>query len=370
MEVKRLLKFWWRGKSLLAPRSAVLGLASLLVVLSVLWLGGCATGQFTSASSLKVKKPAALRPGDTIGFISPSSSIDGVKMERAIRILKERGYRVKVPAGLYDRDGYLAGDDWARARQFEAVLNDPEVDAVFAAAGGYGAMRMLDFVNFDRLQHPKIVTGFSDITAVHMALWSQCGWSSFHSPNMIDGFGQGEGFKATTRSWFWRLLESDGEGFVLGTEPLASDSEHCPVPIALTPGVARGRLVGGNLSLVSALVGTPYELKTKGCLLFLEDVGERPYRIDRMLSQMKLAGQFDSLAGVVLGQFTDCEPTRENPTWFVDRVLKDYFAGLGVPVLMNFPAGHDHFNSVVPLGYEAELDADRGRIRILESLWR
>lgn len=291
-------------------------------------------------------------------------------MERAIQIIEGRGYRTKRPQGLYDADGYLAGDDRLRAKQFMDVLTDPEVDAVFAAAGGYGAMRMLSHVDFDRLEEPKIVAGFSDITAIHLALLSQCGWTSFHSPNMMDGFGQGSAQRSTTRSWFWQILESDGQDLIVGTTPTPDDRDDCPVPGKLVPGKARGRLVGGNLSLISALVGTPYELDLRDRILFLEDVGERPYRIDRMLSQMQLAGQLDHLSGVLLGQFTDCNPRDENATWDVTRVLNHYFGSLDIPVLMNFPSGHHAFNSTIPLGYQVELDADLGELRVVEPLWR
>lgn len=290
-------------------------------------------------------------------------------MDQAIRILEDRGYQIKIPAGLFDSDGYVAGTDQDRAEQFVAVMTDPEVDAVFAAGGGYGAMRILPHVDFDRIKTPKLVTGFSDITAVHLALLSQCGWASFHSPNMLDGFGRGVGHQATTRSWFWRMLEGTGQSISLSHRPRPDDQEGCPVPWSMVDGVAQGQLVGGNLSLVSALVGTPYKLETKNRILFLEDVGERPYRIDRMLSQMQLAGQLDQLNGVLLGQFTDCEPTKEGATWDIERVLRHYFEDLGVPVIMNFPAGHHHFNSIVPLGYRVELDAAQGEIRLLESLW-
>lgn len=333
-------------------------------------VGGCATGSWGALRNDRIKKPEGLVPGATIGFVSPSSPIEREKMERAIEILEARGYRTKIPKGLFESDGYVAGSDEGRAAQFVAVMTDPEVDAVFAAAGGYGAMRMLPHVDFDRLSEPRLVTGFSDITAIHLALLSECGWASFHSPNMMDGFGQGEGHKASTRSWFWSMLESEGRSLTVRSDPVAEDSEACPVPAPMVSGVSRGRLVGGNLSLVSALVGTDYELRTRNRILFLEDVGERPYRIDRMLSQMQLAGQFDQLAGVVLGQFTDCEPTKEGATWDVDRVLRHYFEELGVPVLTNFPSGHHHFNSIVPLGYHVELDATQGEIRLLESLWR
>jgi muramoyltetrapeptide carboxypeptidase len=334
------------------------------------FLSGCATTGLKFQKGERILKPKALSPGDTIGFISPSSPIERVKMERAIEIIEERGYRTKRPEGLYDADGYLAGSDELRARQFMQVLTDPEVDVVFAAAGGYGAMRMLPHVDFSRLDQPKIVTGFSDITAIHSALWSQCGWTSFHGPNMMDGFGQGVGQRASTRSWFWKILESDGEEVVVGTHPVLDEREASPVPRKLVGGQARGRLVGGNLSLISALVGTPYELDTRDSILFLEDVGERPYRIDRMLSQMQLTGQLDQLAGVLLGQFTNCEPRGENAAWDVTRVLKHYFERLDIPVLMNFPSGHHAFNSTIPLGYQVELDADRGEVRVVESLWR
>ncbi len=294
-------------------------------------------------------------------------------MEHAIGLLESRGYVVRRPRDLYASDGYLAGEDEYRAEQFMALMTDPEVDVVFAAAGGYGAMRMLPFVDFDQLGEPKITTGFSDITTLHSALWTQCGWTTFHTPNLIDGFGRsGPDEKTSSRAWFWRLMEADGEDFVVGTSPVPEDPEaaRCPVPTAMQGGTAQGRLVGGNLSLVSALVGTPYELKTDGCLLFLEDVGERPYRIDRMLSQMQLAGQLDSLAGVILGQFTDCEDENPEGTWDVERVLRHYFEGLEIPVVMNFPSGHDYFNSALPLGYQTSMDADSGEVRILEPLWR
>ena len=341
-----------------------------LLLAGMVFAMGCATGDWRVLQSGHQLKPKGLSPGDTIGFIAPSSPIDQGKMEKAIRLIEGRGYRVKLPQGIYDADGYLAGDDRDRARQFMDVLTDPEVDAVFAAAGGYGAMRILPHVDFAQLKKPKIVSGFSDITAVHLALWSQCGWTSFHGPNMMDGFGRGEGQRYSSRAWFWEMLESDGDGVAVGTAPHVEDPGQCPIPVPLVSGVANGRLVGGNLSLVSALVGTPYELDTRDCILFLEDVGERPYRIDRMLSQMQLAGQLDELAGVLLGQFTGCEPTRDDPSWDVARVLKHYFAELDVPVLMNFPSGHHAFNSMIPLGYRVELDVDGGEVRVVESLWR
>ncbi|MDA7866870.1 LD-carboxypeptidase [Verrucomicrobia bacterium] len=327
-----------------------LWLATLL--LGAILFTGCATSGLKSRKAMQTLNPRALAPGDTIGFISPSSPIERVKMERAIQIIEKRGYRTKLPEGLYDADGYLAGSDRLRARQFMEVLTDPEVDVVFAAAGGYGAMRMLPHVDFSRLDQPKIVAGFSDITAIHLALWSQCGWTSFHGPNMMDGFGQGPGHRSATRSWFWQILEGDGVDVILGNVSEPGERADSPHPRKLVSGKVRGRLVGGNLSLISALVGTPYELDTRDAILFLEDVGERPYRIDRMLSQMQLAGQLDHLAGVLLGQFTNCEPRDEKATWDVMRVLNHYFGNLEVPVLMNFPAGHHAFNSTIPLGYQ------------------
>ena len=342
----------------------------VILLIVTVCLGGCATSGLKSEKNERVLKPVGLSPGDTIGFISPSSPIERVKMERAIEILEGRGYRTKQPEGLYNADGYLAGSDRLRAHQFMEVLTDPEIDVVFAAAGGYGAMRMLPYVDFDRLDRAKIVSGFSDITAIHLALWSQCGWTSFHAPNMMDGFGQGAGQRLSTRSWFWQVLEGDGVDVIVDSVPNPNDRADSPVPRKLVGGSVRGRLVGGNLSLISALVGTPYELDTLDSILFLEDVGERPYRIDRMLSQMQLAGQLDNLAGVLLGQFTNCEPRDEKATWDVNRVLNHYFGKLGIPVLMNFPAGHHAFNSTIPLGYQVELDADHGEVKLVEPLWR
>lgn len=248
------------------------------------------------------------------------------------------------------------------------AFGDPEVAAVFPARGGTGITRILDLLDYDLIRtHPKILTGFSDITALQLAIQSQTGLVTFHSPNPMDGLGRPEGFTALSARTFWRAVladryqDSQQESYEVLTE--ASEREKLSV---LVGGVARGRLVGGNLALICSLQGTPYEIQTTGNILLLEDTGEQPYRIDRFLSQLRLAGKLDVLSGVVLGQFSECVPARDKPSLTLAEIFGDYFANLGIPVLQNFPTGHTADNATLPLGVEVELDADTKRLTILE----
>ncbi len=313
--------------------------------------------------------PRALESGDTIALIAPASVPDQARVERAVGRLEERGFQVKRFGDIYRRRGYLAGDDGTRAAELMAAFADPEVAAIFPARGGTGVTRLLDQLDYAVIRkHPKILAGFSDITALHLAVQSQTGLVTFHSPHPMDGLGMPDGFTDLSARTFWRTLlaESYAEAGSAPWEVLADDAEREGLS-TLCPGAAEGRLVGGNLALVCSVLGTPYEIETAGNILLLEDVGERPYRIDRFLSQLRLAGKLDVLNGVVLGQFTDCTAEPDKPSLTMDEVFADYFSDLGIPVLENFPTGHTPDNATLPLGSLVELDADNRRLTILEN---
>ena len=286
-------------------------------------------------------------------------------MELAVRRLHEMGFKTRVPADLYRKRGYLAGTDQERAAEFMAAWADPQVNAVFPVTGGYGCTRMLDGLDYQAIRaNPKILAGFSDITALHLAIARKSGLVTFHSPNLMYGLGSTPDLSPFAGRLFWRTLLA--EEYVAGGQGYAIEIPEPLRPKRMVSGQARGRLIGGNLSLISALMGTPYEIQTRGRILFIEDVDERPYRIDRFLSQLRLAGKLDEAAGIILGQFTGCVPDKED-SLSLDQVLEDYFRSSKVPVVRDFPLGHFKNNATLPVGCLAELDADAGTLRLLEN---
>ena len=368
----------------------------LLITLSVIGLLSATT---FAEQQRPLVQPALLKPGDTIMFVAPAGELERDRMLLAKRKLEERGYKVKYRDDLFEVDGYLAGSDQRRAEEMMQAFTDPEVDAIFPGTGGYGVTRMLDLLDFDVIrQHPKLVVGFSDITALHAALNKQAGFITYHSPAPMYALGGDKPMMPFTERYFYRAIEGSPESSQAYTiEYVGGDDKNkVPQPYSLGKGKARGRLVGGNLTLLAALEGTPYAIDTTDAILLVEDVGEAPYRIDRMLQQLKSAGKLVKLRGVVVGQFTDTVPTvskavqfvafvvkcsrrvlrlffkmpeaykrKFNPRFTAKGVLKQYFEPLGVPVLMNFPIGHAKMNCTLPLGGEVEIDADKKTLTVM-----
>ncbi|MCA9230596.1 MAG: LD-carboxypeptidase [Planctomycetales bacterium] len=313
--------------------------------------------------------PRSLRRGDTIALVVPASPVKRERIELAIQRLEEMGFRIKQYGDLYRKLGYLAGDDVTRAEELMAAFADPEVSAVFPARGGTGITRILDMLDYEVIrQNPKIFAGFSDNTALHLALQSQTGLVTIHSPHPMDGMGAPQGLSDLSARTFWRaLLEEEYDSWSGGGYVVPLSNQERELVATVFPGVARGRLVGGNLALIGALMGTPYEIETMGNILLLEDVEERPYRIDRFLSQLKLAGKLEGLAGILLGQFTDCQPVEGKSSLTLDEIFHGYFHDLNIPVVQNFPTGHSRDNATLPLNVQVELDADSRTLRILEN---
>lgn len=334
--------------------------------------GGC---QMLPAWASRPIKPAPLEPGDTIMFIAPAGELNQERVMLAKQRLEAMGFNVRIPDDLFREYGYLAGPDEVRAAEIMAAFEDPDVDAIFPGTGGYGVTRILDALDYRSIRrHPKLLIGFSDITGLHLAISRRAGLITFHTPNPQYGLGSEDGLSEFSAMYFWRaLLKSsyyDDEGNRLPQGWTYEFPEEVPAPKTLATGKARGRLVGGNFSLIAATMGTPYEVQTRGRILFVEDVREAPYRIDRFLSTLRLAGKLDELNGVILGQFTHTVKEGQEPSEFsVQQVFEQYFADLGIPVIYDFPVGHYKFNATLPIGamVELEVNDDGCRVTVLED---
>ncbi len=282
-----------------------------------------------------------IRPGDTIGIVAPASPFEKVKFESGIKFLEERGFRIFVSEAVFQRDGYLAGPDDQRARLINQMFADPGIHAIWSARGGYGTLRILPLIDYPTVcANPKPFVGSSDITALLTVLNERCHMPVFHGP-LIISFAEAD---AATRHSALKIFDS-ADGWRIKADP-------CRV---VRPGRASGRVTGGNLATLSHLMGTPFEPDFSGGLLLIEDIGEAPYRIDRMLTQMKLAGSFSQINGVMMGNFRDCG----NPADII-TIVENIFSGQSIPILAGLPVGHGPSNIMIPMGVEATLDADQG----------
>ncbi len=285
-----------------------------------------------------------LVPGRRLGVVAPSGPFERERFDKGLAVLAGR-YQVEVAPEATSRHRYLAGTDTARAASFQRFLDDEGIAAIVAARGGYGAMRILPSL---ALRRPLTVLGFSDITAIHLA-WQARGFRSIHGPVVTQLGSQPADVVGRT----FELLEGRP------VEPL-SGSE------AVRPGAVEGPLLGGNLSLLASLVGTRWLPSLSGAVLLIEDVGERPYRLDRMWTHLALAGALDGIVGVVLGEFTDCD--EKDATFTATEVLHELVSALGVPVLAGLPIGHGAVNHPVVLGAKVRLDATSKRLEFIEGL--
>ncbi len=354
------------------PRAQRFALMLPLFTAIALTAGGC---QMLPVWASRPIKPAPLEPGDTIMFIAPAGELNQERVVLAKQRLEEMGFVVKIPDDLFRDYGYLAGTDEQRAAEIMAAFEDPDVDAIFPGTGGYGTTRILQMLDYRSIRkHRKMLIGFSDITGLHLAISRKAKLVTFHTPNPQYGLGSEGNLSDFSATYFWRaILKSsyyDEEGNRLAPGWTYEFPEGVDAPKTLATGKARGRLVGGNFSLVAATMGTPYEVQTKGRILFVEDVREAPYRIDRFLSTLRLAGKLDELNGVILGQFTRTEKEGEDPSEFsVQQVFEQYFADADYPVITNFPTGHHKFNATLPIGAMVELEAteDGNKVKVLED---
>jgi muramoyltetrapeptide carboxypeptidase len=336
-------------------RSLMIGLSALM-----------AAAPFSPVFSAPTRKPARLRAGDTVGLIEPASATDDpfdlTLIEEAIRAM---GLIPKRAAHLLGRYGYLSGSDKDRAADVNAMFADPSVKAIFAVRGGWGCARILPYLDYKMISaNPKLLIGYSDITALHMAIAARCGFTTIHGPNGASAWGPDS--IASFRS-----VAFDGAQATY-QNPVASETRLVQRRFrtqTITGGKARGHLLGGNLTVLNALVGTPYLPDFYGAILFLEDVDEAEYRIDRMLTQMGQAGVLGKLSGVMFGQCTDCvaKGVQGYGGFTLGNVLRQHLGGLGIPAFQGGYFGHIADQFSLPQGVEAEMDADAGTFRLLEA---
>jgi muramoyltetrapeptide carboxypeptidase len=288
-----------------------------------------------------IRLPARLTPGDTIGIVAPAGPFDRDAFARGIRQLEAFGFKVFTPPGLLAVDGcpYLAGSDSHRARFINQLFADKRIDAIICARGGYGSIRVLALLDYPTIAaNPKVFIGFSDITVLLAVLTERCGLVTFHGP-VVTSLADAP---AETRQFLVQAVSSDAG---LGIKAARG--------ITISPGSASGIVCGGNLTTLCHLVGTPFEPIFSDKILFLEDCTEAPYRIDRMLAHMKLAGCFKNLAGMVLGYFKDCGPLKD-----IYHIIAEIFRDEPFPIFAGLDAGHGNPNRTLPFGIEATLDAD------------
>ncbi len=324
-----------------------------------------ARGQEREAQALV--RPRALREGDTVGLITPATYVsDPDRLALAVRTVTYFGLRAKMGRNVRKRIGYLGGSDQERLDDLHAMFRDPEVKGVLAIRGGYGSERLLDRIDYGLLRaNPKVFLGYSDITALHLAIQKRAGLVTFHGPVLVSGFS------AYTQKAFRRALFDARPLGSLTNPPETNALRPAHTLRAVRPGRARGALIGGNLTLVTSTLGTPYEIDTRGRILFLEDVDEQPYGVDRMLTQLRLAGKLSAAAGIVFGECNNCVPREFRPSFessfSVGEVLDQILGGLPIPVLSGLTIGHTDDQLTLPLGVEATLDADRGELTVEQA---
>lgn len=305
-----------------------------------------------------------LKFGDTLGFIAPSGAVrtEGA-IERAVQETERMGFKVKLGESAGQKYGYLSGTDELRARDINAMFADDEVDAIVCLRGGYGAMRLMDKIDYDLIaRHPKIFVGFSDITALHIALLNRCGLATFHGP-MAAANWAGKPLDDFSRDSMYRSL--------MNAVPAGELSNPPEYPRQMVnPGQAEGLLVGGNLMLIASSLGTPWEIDTKGRIIFIEEVGERTYCVDRMLTQLRLAGKFDECAGVVFGDFADCPVEYPEFGLTLEEIIRDVVAPCGKPIFTGLRCGHCTPKLTLPFGVKCRMDAEKCTLTVLESAVR
>ncbi|WP_017655752.1 S66 peptidase family protein [Fortiea contorta] len=302
-----------------------------------------------------ISKPSRLYKGDTIGLIAPAAIVTLEDITIAQALFADLGLKVKLGAHILDRYGYLAGKDIDRAQDINTMFTDKTVKAIIAMRGGWGCNRILPLLDYASIRaHPKIFIGYSDITSLLLAINARSRLITFHGPVATSTWNQ------FTLNYFQRLLF---QGEAIKMQNLADGETRIEV---ITPGKARGKLIGGNLSVLSAMVGSPYLPSWNNSILFLEEISEDVYRVDRMLTQLKNAGILNQITGLIFGQCTNCSPGDE-PNFTLKQILEQHLIPLKIPAWYGSMIGHIKDKFTVPVGAEVEIDAQSGTIQMLAS---
>ncbi|UZD23310.1 LD-carboxypeptidase [Algoriphagus halophytocola] len=315
----------------------------------------------------KIILPKGINKGETVGLVSPSAATaDRMQFIYAKEALEALGFQVKLGENLTNRYGHLAGTDAQRAGDLNAMFSDPEVKAIVSIRGGSGAARILPLLDYQAIsKNPKPLLGYSDITALHCAIQAQTGLLTFHGP-MGSGSWNSYNVSQFERMFFEQELieyineQPESDDLVIKTNRIQT----------LKGGKAQGKILGGNLTVLTALSGTPYYPDFKDAILFLEDIGEDPYKVDRMMSTLKLNGTLDSIKGFIFGQCTDCTPGGGYGSLTFDQVMDDYILPLNIPAYTGAMFGHIAKQFIIPVGAQVAMDADAGTFKLLERVFQ
>jgi len=287
--------------------------------------------------------PEGLVPGDRVGIVAPSSAFDDQAFWQGIETIRAMGFLPVIPETLFMKKRYLAGPDDHRARLINRMFADDTIKAIFCARGGYGASRVLSHLDWETIcSHPKIFVGFSDISVLLAAIYARCGMVTFHGPVVTSLAASDSDTKAMLKA------------VISSPVPATYDLDR---PVVIHPGIARGAVIGGNLCTLCHLAGTAFAPEVGGCILFLEDCGEPPYKVDRMLTQLKMCGWFDAIAGLLIGSFERCGDEE-----MLFRIVEEMFENAPIPVMGGLEVGHGVRNLTLPIGLEAVFDTSRGRL--------
>ncbi|HWL11402.1 MAG TPA: LD-carboxypeptidase [Ureibacillus sp.] len=309
-----------------------------------------------------MKIPKGLKIGDTIGLVGASSATPPESLPLAIEAVKNLGFKVVAGESCKERHGYLAGSDKLRANDINQMFRDPEIDGIFCIRGGYGATKILPLLDYELIkENPKVFAGYSDVTALHIAFNQLCELVTYHTPMPSTEFIKPEMDDYTWASFIESITLTEENHFKLANPKTQQMT-------TLVAGKATGQLVGGNLTLVTASLGTPYEIDTKGKILFLEDIDEYERSIDRMLTQLKLAGKFDDAAGLLLGAWTNCgpqNPNRPDHSLRLQTIFEEILAPANKPILMDIVCGHCLPTMSLPLGRTVSFDTATKSIEVI-----
>lgn len=337
-----------------------------------------AFGQSSEKRPLTLIKPEGLSKGDTIGLITPASSISRSSFEKALENLDALGFKVKYSENVRTSRGFLAGTNAQRVQDLHAMFESSDVDGIVCARGGYGTARILGELNYSLIKaNPKVLVGYSDITALLYGIHKQTGLVCFHGPVGASTYTdftkdqfekvlmKGKGKVTIERPKEWDEMKDQGNELEsISTDPIYDR-------VAIRQGVAQGTLVGGNLSLMVSLIGTPYDIDFTDKIVFIEEIGESLYRVDRMITQLLLSGKLQKAKGIALGVFKGCDLKPEDQGYeqslSLKMALKDLLGPLNIPVMYGLPIGHIDDNATLPFGVQAELDVQKGRLTLLEA---
>lgn len=299
--------------------------------------------------------PRKLSKGDIVGICAPAGAVkESSEVDEFADVLTQMGFKVRLGKNVRKRYGYFSASDQERADEFMTLIKDTEVNAIFFVRGGWGCARILEYLDFQTIrQNPKVIMGFSDITTLLNAITNKSGIITFHGPG-------------GNSSWNPYSTHYIKEILMEGKNATFQNKAYDAMVKTISPGKAMGELFGGNLSVIAGLIGSDYLPDWDNKILFLEDVMEEPYRIDRMLTQLKLAGVLDRVKGIALGVFRKCEPEEPEISFTLDEVFEQHFTNMDKPVLSGLQFGHTKNKFTLPVGTKVELDADRGTLQMME----